>query len=163
MANNDGKIYITISDQRVGGGGGPGPAVPETPKEDKTKSLGDYAKHAFFNIIQDTAKKAVNNSINQIGNYTGDYYAQRQVQISIGALEKIGNLGMSFFAGTTITGTMAGGIVGLIATGAMMGVNYGLEEFNNRVAIARNNREISYLKDVSGLNTLKDGSRGTEN
>lgn len=160
---NDGKIYITISDKRGGGGGSDQPAITPEEKEPKSKPLNDYLKHAFFNLIQDTAKKAINNTISQIGNYRGDYYAQRQIQTAISALNKGGTLALSFFAGTGITGSLTGGIVGLIATGTAMGINYGLEEFNNRVAIARNNREIGYLRELSGLNTLKDGSRGTEN
>lgn len=160
---NDGKIYITISDTR-GGGGGPGLVTPEPEdKESKTKPLSDYLKHSFFNIVEDSAKKVVSNSISQIGNYIGDYYAQRQIQTAISALNKGSTLAISFFAGSGITGSVAGGVSGLIATGSMMALNYGIEEFNNRVAIARNNREIEYIRDLSGLNTLKDGSRGTEN
>ena len=50
----DGKIYITISDQRGKGGGvggEPGTVINSKKQDNETTALGDYAKHEFFNLI----------------------------------------------------------------------------------------------------------------
>ena len=51
----DGKIYITISDQRGKGGGyggEPGTVINSKKQDNETTALGDYAKHEFFNLIK---------------------------------------------------------------------------------------------------------------
>ena len=59
----DGKIYVTISDQRGKGGGGggeTGTVINSKKQDNETTSLGDYAKHEFFNLIKQNATKIVN-------------------------------------------------------------------------------------------------------
>ena len=71
----DGKIYITISDQRGKGGGGggePGTVINSKKQDNETTALGDYAKHEFFNLIKQNATKIVNYSIGNMGNFSGD-------------------------------------------------------------------------------------------
>ena len=156
----DGKIYITISDDRGNGNGGNTiinktinnyNATNNTSVEGKDETMmGKFAQHQFFDFVKSQAKKIVNYSIGNIGNFTGDYRTQRYMQEVTQAVGTVMNLGMAF---------MAGGPVGLILAGAGMGISYALEEHANRIANKSQNYEISQLREISGLNTLTNGSR----
>ena len=162
MAKNDGKIYITISDTR-GGKGGPGTGeVPVKKEKEKKNPLADYAKHAFFNLIESQAKQAVTYTISNIGNFTGDYISQTHVQDSMEVLNSVINLGMSFAGGTVATGSPIGG---LIAVGTQLigkGISTGMQYYAGYVENVRINKNINLLRTRSGLNSSNNGSRGTD-
>lgn len=168
MAN--GQIYITISDKRGEGGAGETPGVPSTrnskafdePSNDFS-AVGDYAKHQFFDMIKSNSQKVVNYSINNIGNFTGDYQQQRNASATLSLINAAKNIGMATIAGFKYGGGPYGAAVGaMVAVGGMM-INYTMQENANQIAIKQQNRNIDILRDISGLNTLNDGSRGTEN
>lgn len=166
---NDGKIYIVITNKYQGGDGTPNDEMSEN-KSESQSSIGKYATHRFFNFMEQQATKVVNYSINNIGNFTGDYQAQRDVQASIGLLNRLMNLGNAAVQGA-LAGAKAGGGYGA-AIGAAIGLIVGVGSEAVSVALESNsfyiqqkkaNREINILKERSGLNSLMDGSRGTEN
>lgn len=159
MAESDGKIYITISDKRGEGGGGETPTNDPKEKETKGSILGKYAQHQFFGLIKSEANNLVNYTIGNIGNFTGDYRQQRVAQMSVSMLQKTNNLFMSAYAGATLTGSLAGGVIGLAVAGLSMAVNTGLQTYSEWFANKRQNYEISQLRDISGLDTLTNGGR----
>lgn len=164
MAENDGKIYITISNHKVSDKGSGKTTKPEDEKTKNENVLKDYVKDSFFHLIRSEAKTLVNYGVSNIGNFTGNYQAQRDTETVMGMINDITGLGMAFMAGTTATG--GNPIGGLVAVGVAVvakGVNFGLREYNNQLENRRLNYDINLLKMQSGLNTLADGSRGTEN
>lgn len=160
----DGKIYITISDQRGKGGIGGSTGGTESAvntRENKTNALGDYAKHEFFNLIKQNATKIVNYSIGNIGNFSGDYLSQTNINATMSNISTIASYGMAAAAGMSYGGPLGAAI----AVGVKMvtdAVSFGLNEKTNRVQNKKTNYEISKLKDLSGLNALIDVSRGTQ-
>lgn len=157
---NDGKIYITISDTRNGSGGGVSPDVPNQPQSDKDKgsNLADFAKHKFFNFIQSEAKQFVNFSVNNIGNFTGNYQAQRDAQANLEAAGFLINLGTSIAAGAKMGGgwgALIAGTITIASKAISIGYSAYADDFNNR----KINRNMEYMRMRLGLDGLTDGSR----
>ena len=159
---DEGKIYITISDQRVDGGDGGGQKPPQDPqdpeKKDKNNLLTDYFKHSFFNFVESQAKQMVNYTVSNIGNFTGDYQSQRNIESAM----KLVNVGVglvsSFVAGMSVAGPV-GGAVAVAFSMVAQGVNFGLQEHANRVSNRNQNYNISQLREISGLDALTNGGR----
>ena len=164
MAENDGKIYITISNRKMGSGGEQ-PSAPEEKKEkDSGSILKDYAKDQFFHVLRASATKAVNYAISNYGNFTGDYHAQRQLEDAKSIVNSAIGFGSAFAAGFAVGGPY-GVITGLIAVTAKATVDVvgfaGQEALRYR-EVEGQNYQIAQLRKLSGLNPLLDGSRGTQ-
>lgn len=161
MADQDtGKIYITISDRRIGQGGGEDDPQTQSKRETKTKTLGEYAKVQFFNFIKSEANTMVNYTLGNIGNFTGDYQAQRDVQAMLNGIGVATTLANSFIAGLTLTGgNIAGGLVAVAITGTSQLINYGLNELTNTRQTRNQNYNITQLRELSGLDSLTNGGR----
>ena len=166
MAENDGKIYITISDRRFGSNVVEADAQNKADKnkdisENGSNALLDYAKHRFFNFIQSEAKQLVSYSINNIGNFTGDYTKQAHVEEALGVLNFVSNIGMATMAGAQYGGLL-GAIIGggLAGVGTMISVNQ--QVYAGRVENIRINKNIDQLRTRAGLNSINNGSRGTD-
>lgn len=155
---DDGKIYITISDKRTSGGsGGSGNGggftqldqTPENPIEEDGlfKKL---TEHQYYNFVLGTTKQIVDYSIANIGNFTGDYNTQRQVN----ALKQVVGIGTNLALGFA-----TGGVAGLVIAGVSTAIKYGLEYMNDMVDNTKRNHEINQLREISGLNALTNGSR----
>lgn len=161
---DEGKIYITITDQRIGGETTGKPPQQPTDnggqeKEDKNL-LGDYIKHRFFSLVQEQAKQMVNYAISNIGNFTGDYQTQREIEVGLKATNLGVNLVTSFVAGFTATGgNVIGGAVAVGIVVATSAISYGLQETVNKVNNRNQNYNIAQLREISGLDALTNGGR----
>lgn len=154
MNSNNGQIYITISDKREGPivptPSPPSPVpTPGVPKEIKQNN-NNIMVHQLRNWLINETKQIVNTSIANIGNFTGNYQSQRNVNNVIST----GNL----MTGLVASAAMFGPIGFAMAAGAVA-VNYGLSEYTGHFANKKQNREISILRDISGLNSLTNGGR----
>ena len=153
---NDGKIYITISDTR--GGSGAGVSSDADKKEKEKQTLTDFAKHKFFNMIESEAKTFVNYTIGNIGNFTGNYQMQRDVQATMSTLGFLTNLATSAYVGAK-----AGGWIGALITTSVTlvgeGINFGLKEKNEQLQNKRTNRNLSIMRERLGLEGLTNGGR----
>lgn len=163
---NDGKIKIIITTGDVGGKPGEpgtGDSNKEKEKDKKENSLGSYIEHQFYNLIKEQAMNNINFAVNNIGNFTGDYQTQRTTSASISFVKKFINLGTAFAAGTKATGSPIGGVIA--ASVAAVGDMISLQQlwFTNQVEQKKANYEIAQIRNRSGLNSLTDGSRGTQN
>lgn len=159
----DGKIYIIVTDRLPGGGGEP---LPDKPRGDTEKEkegvLSSFAKHKFFDFIQDQTKQAINYSIGNIGNFTGDYIAQTHAAESIHILNSVMNIGVAAYTGFKTTGSPWGALVAAGISVASMGISAFQEVFATQQQIKRQNRDIDLLRSRSGLNSTNNESRGTE-
>lgn len=148
-----GKIYVILTDKR-GQQPEPTPPTPETPstpkpkKEEKNKYLSAALKVGA--TVAACAIQAANWSLNNIGNFTGDYQKQRQVQAVKGALLK----GAGF-----VGAVAAGGVLGAVAYTAAMAVDFTLSETSNQIQFAKQNYDIRQLRQISGLDGLTNGGR----
>lgn len=160
---NDGKIYITISDKRFGSNKAEADEQNNLDKgKDKKDPIGDFAKHKFFNLVESQAKQAVSYTINNIGNFTGDYVKQTQVSEAMEILNGVIDLGTAALAGFKATGSPYGALiaVGLAAVGK--GITFGENLYAGYVENKRINRDIAQLRTRAGLNSLNNNSRGTD-
>ncbi len=152
MAEN-GKIYVILTDKR-GQQPEPTPPTPDTPNPQKPKK---EEKNQLLNTTQKIgatlstlAIQYANWSINNIGNFTGDYQAQREVHATISVGMKIAG-----FAGAVA----AGGIWGAVTYAGAMAFNFALNERANKIQFAKQNYDISQLRQISGLDGLTNGGR----
>lgn len=171
---NDGKIYITISDKRGQGGGGGGSGNGEkplrshkvVPKEmqiydasSQTVRESAFLQHEVFHIATQQASQFVNYSISNIGNFTGNYQAQRDVQAAVGVGSSLANIVMvGVYAGMATGNPVIGAFASMVALGSAV-INYDRQERANSFVIKKQNREIEVMRDISGLNSLTNGGR----
>lgn len=159
-----GKIYITISDTRGGSGNGVSNSSDtgyQSGSSGAASSSGSssesafkiIAKTQFANFVINQTKSVVAYAIGNIGNFTGDYVAQHNIQTGLQHISIIGNI---------VNAYKEGGILGgIIATASPFAAD--LMRMNREIIQNKKvNREIDMIRQRSGLNTLKDGSRGTE-
>ncbi len=163
---NDGKIYITISDRRFGTNKAEADEQNQVDKQKSEKKdskgiISDYAKHQFFNMIQSQAKQAVNYTVSNIGNFTGNYQSQRHIQESMQILQFGTDIAMSAIAGAKYGGAW-GAVAGVGVALIGKGINFAQEYYAGYVENARTNRDIKQLRTRAGLNGSNNGSRGTD-
>lgn len=159
MAND--KLYITISDNRIGQSGTPTSQTANQNKDKEDSSLQRYAEHQLFHTIKSTVTQTVNYQIANIGNMTGDYITQRKINVAKETVSKLSTIAMSTIAGAKYGGY--GAIVGF-AVGTLSVMLGSFFEINsNLLENQKTNYSISQLRERAGLNTIYDGSRGTEN
>jgi pyridoxine 5'-phosphate synthase PdxJ len=122
--------------------------------QEKSSKQMTSGKVASVSILATTAIKTVkqvtNTAIANIGNFTGDYEMQRQVQAVMKIGGEIGQVALA-----TLVNPIAG-----VAMAVGIGLNYGLQAIEISQNIKKENYQASYLLARSG-NSLTDGSRGT--
>ena len=155
MNSNNGRIYVTISDKREGANqpSTPTPTPVSTPgasKDIKKDKNNNIMVHQLRNWIISEAKQIVNTSIANIGNFTGNYQAQRNVNNIVNA----GNIAVGL-----VTSAALFGPVGFAMAVGTLAINYGLSEYTGYFANKKQNREITIMRDISGLNSLTNGGR----
>ena len=158
---NDGKLYIIVTDRLPGGGSDPVDPNQVESKKDDESTLSAFARHQFFNFIERQARQAVNFTINNIGNFTGDYEAQRHIS----ALMEIGSRAMNVGA-AAISGAKfgpLGAVIGAAIATTTIAVSDITSEVMKDYADKKKNLAILQLRARSGMYPLLDGNRGTEN
>lgn len=162
MAENN-KLYITISDERGKGGGTPIPTPEPKPKQEEEKDglLRRYVEHEAFHLLKQQVSQGVNFALGNIGNFTGNYLVQRDVNNAKQFVSDLLSIGTLTLAGAKfgLPGAAVGFAVGVISN-ASSKVYQAIE---TSVETQKQNYAIEQLQNRSGLNTTKDGSRGTEN
>jgi len=153
----DGKIYITISDERKETSQLSSVTESKQQQQEKTSLFGDFAKHQFFDFVQSQANQFVSYTVSNIGNFTGNYQTQRQVQETLQIGKMITNVGVSMLAGSKF-GLPGALIAGGIAI-ASQGINLAYQSKTLDVQTKQQNREIEMIRSISGLNELTNGSR----
>lgn len=160
MPENDGKIYITISDTRAGGGGTT--SLSELSKNRQAdwwkmtqgvlRADQEYYQNAVTvaGAMVGMATQSVNFALSNIGNFSGSYQSQREIDAAKSAILKT-----TGFLGATV----AGGGAGAVAYASVMLFNFGISEFVNEVQFRKQNYDIAKLREISGLNGLTNGGR----
>ena len=159
----DGKLYIIVTDQ-VPGGQAPVPGV-ETDKKDKEKegSLEKFASHKFFNFVESQAKQAINYSVSNIGNFTGNYIEQTHMSEALQGVNFLISLATSAYAGFKLSGgSPYGALIAAGITVASTAINTVQQHYAGLVDASRRNEEAAQLRTRAGLNSTNNGSRGTD-
>lgn len=159
---NDGKIYIIVTDKLPAGGDTPAPAEPVT-KEKKEDLFSHWARQRLLGEAKQLAQGAVMYSLHNIGNFTGDYITQAHVNNAMSAVSGLASIGTAALAGFKYTGSPIGAVIAASIAVINKVVSGAQTSYSNYVQNQKTNYEIEQLRERSGLNTLVDGSRGTEN
>ena len=99
-----------------------------------------------------------NYSLSNIGNFTGDYNAQRQVNFARSAINVATGLVTSAYMGFAVGGPI-GTIIGAGISAASQVINFGLQLNSESIEIKKQNYNIQQLRQLSGLDGLTNGSR----
>lgn len=156
MANNDGKIYIILTNQTNGEGSS---LLNSSKQVDKTEQNNNASliRHQFYNFVESQAKSIANYTLANIGNFTGDFNVQREVNNNLQIIGILGNI-----ATATILGAKygpVGALSGFVIATASTAVNFGLQERSNMFANKQMNHDIGMLREISGLDNLTNGGR----
>ncbi len=157
----DGKIYITISDTRGGSGAGVSNDADSGGKNQK--SIGKFFYHKFTSLVESEAKQIINYTVGNIGNFTGNYQAQRDIQVAVNIVSDVINIGTSAVGAFVAFGGQAtGGIAAAIVVSTALvskGFSTGMEIYKDSFENKKTNRNIEYMRLRLGLEGLIDGSR----
>lgn len=107
----------------------------------------------FATKMMGMAKQIVTNTASNVGNFTGDYIKQDQINV---ALEVVGGVV------TVAMGAMAGGVPGAVIAVAGLLVNKSVQQFNTSMTELYAEKDRNIILARSG-NAAINGSRGTEN
>ena len=163
---NDGKIYIIVTDKLPDGKGEPAPETSKKKEEETSDNslLMHWARDSLINTVKQTVNTSIHYAISNIGNFTGDYMTQRQVNNAIHNINSLKSIGSTALAGFVASG---GNPIGAVIGASLAVVNQTISSIfeitSNSISNKKVNYEIEQLRDRSGMNTLLDGSRGTEN
>ncbi len=157
------KLYITITDKRDGDGPTPTPTPQgSSQKSDDLGMLGRYAEHELFHLVKNQTTQAVNYALANIGDLSGDYISQRKVNVAKQAISGIMQVGTATIAGARVGGYIGAAIGFVVGTISLISGSV-YNELESRKNNRLTNLEIAQLRDRAGLNSVYDGSRGTEN
>lgn len=161
--NADGKIYIIVTD-KMPNGQTPTPEGADTQQSNGEKDglFGHWAKNRLLGLVKQTATQSVMYTLNNIGNFTGDYMTQQHVNDSLHTLNSLMGIGTAAIAGAKYGGPW-GALIGATLAVVQQGVSSGFQIWSNMVQNRKTNYEIAQLRSRAGLDASLDGSRGTEN
>lgn len=163
--NGDGKIYIIVTDKPQGGvtpmqttaGGG-----SRQNDKDGKDLFTHWAMDKILNTAKQVATSSVMYSINNIGNFTGNYQRQATIQESVSVVRGIMSVGLAGLAGLKVGGPV-GAVIGASMALINKTVSFAQDEYSRYIQQKKTDYAIAQLQDRSGLNRYTDGSRGTEN
>lgn len=158
---NDGKIYITISDSRFGRNKAEADEQQnlDNEKDKKDNTLQKFLQHKFFNVIQSQAKQAVNYTVSNIGNFTGNYQTQRDVQQSLEILNWVTGTATAAYTVAKSGGGWVGALVTVAVSAGSGLISAGYREYSEQFQNKKTNRNIEMMRNRLGLQGLTDGSR----
>ena len=156
---DDGKLYIIVTDQLPGGSPDPGTQPDKKEKKEKDSTLEDFATHQFFNLIENQAKQAVSSTLGNIGNLTGDYVAQQQVNNAMGFVNIIEKLGIAAIAGSKFGAP--GSLIAVSVVAISETISAGWNEVQGYLQNKKQNYAIAQLRKRAGMNGTNNESRGT--
>ena len=107
----------------------------------------------FVHAAVNNVKQAVQFGLSNVGNFTGDYIAQRNINQALDAMSGVSSIVMG-----AVTGGWAGAVIAT-ASVAMRGIT---GEISRQMQYRNEDIQTSMMLQRSG-NALTDGSRGTEN
>lgn len=154
----DGKIYITISDERNGNGGIGSNGSNDTPTT-KTTPFNQYIQQQFNDLIKTQSQQVVNAALGNVGFLTGNYIAQRKINETISIANSLRTIGLMAYGGFKVSGTVAGAAVGGAFALVSLATSVIISDTKAHIEVNRTNQQIDRLRDISGLNNLTNGSR----
>lgn len=157
MSMEDGKLYVIITDKTGGGGDGKPDGEKDKDKEE-SNPLADYAKHQLMHLVKSTTSKAVNFGVSQIGNLTGDYALQNQVENVKNTINALVSIGLLAYAGGKIAGPI-GAVIGAGVSVVNQVVDYGISIATQNINTMKQNYQIDMLRIRAGLDGSTNGSR----
>ena len=160
----DGKIYIYVTDKAPSETPSKPNASPNNNVSNKRENdiLAHWSRDKIISTARNLATTCVTYSLSNIGNFTGDYITQANVNNSLQALNSLKGIGENAIAGGIIggpIGALIGGTLALVNSSVSSALNINTQRIMN----GKFNYEIAQIRDRSGLNSKLDGSRGTEN
>ena len=142
---------ITIRIEKGTQTAGDGQELQESQGQKSELSAGKVASISTFqNFAISTLKRSINYGIANVGNLTGDYIMQQQLETAASIVED---------ATMVVSGFAAGGIYGGIIAIAGVAIKQGMNTASFFIDVYKSNINQDLLRQRSG-NSLIDGSRG---
>lgn len=143
------KVRITSeTDEQERGGAEAVQAAKATPDTAKLATTSLFVHAAVGNLRQ-----AVNFGLSNVGNFTGNYIAQENINQALETLSGVSSI---------VMGAVSGGWVGAVIATASVAVRGITKEISRSINYQNQEINSSMMRQRSG-NALYDGSRGTEN
>ena len=146
MANVKVRITTETPEQMQGGAD----AISTSKDIDKSKMA---TTSLFVNAVTGNIKQAVRYGLSNVGNFTGDYIKQNEI-----------NQALEFFdnASTIAMGALSAGWAGAVVATASVAIKVGLGAYSRYKQYEAESLSSSLMRERSG-NALFDNARGTEN
>ena len=161
--NTDGKIYIVITDKMPGSPGSPeGEGKGEGARKSESGMVAHWARQRLLGEAKSQANSWLSYGLNNIGNFTGNYTAQAEVQAGMTMLSRVSGIGASTLAGFRVAGPW-GAVIGA-GLSILNSFTQDIQRHNLRMLEQRKtNYAIAQLRERSAMNPYVDWGRGTEN
>jgi hypothetical protein len=134
--------YTRIRIEQGGELAGDGREVQENGAIKANQTTGRVAVTSVFaNLALQQGKQALSYGVSQIGNFTGDYTLQRNIEVATGIVGDVATLGIGF---------LSGGPVGLAVAGVSVGFKYAMQAVSYSVDQWRVGMQNDMLSTRSG-------------
>lgn len=142
------KVRITSETEEEARGGAA--EMASTPSPDTAKMA---ATSLFVHAAVGNVRQAVQYGLSNVGNFTGNYVAQENINQALESLNGVSSI---------VMGAVSGGWVGAVIATASVAFRGITKEVSRFMQYQNEEINASYARQRSG-NALNDGSRGTEN
>lgn len=113
-------------------------AQQQTP-QNQTQS--NTAKYMIGQAVTQLGKRALQYGANQVGNITGNYLMQNQINNAVQGIGWASQIAVGF-----ATGGAVGGVVSVIAVAGEIGIN----AINYNIELSKKNQQAAYLTSIRG-------------
>lgn len=106
-----------------------------------TTAQSNTAKYVVGQAVVQLGRRALQYGASQVGNITGNYLMQNQINAAIQAIGWASSIGVGF-----ATGGVIGGVASALAVAGEIGIN----AVNYNIELTKRNRNAEYLASVRG-------------
>lgn len=167
--NTNSPFYIYISSTPISGGNGTGdgdstPSDPSSPQSSKKVSGQFISKYALTRCAESAVHTTIRiwNKVNMTYGYAhGNYIEQEDSQFVASVTGKLLNTAVGIGASLVTGHIVTAGIIAVVSV-VNTSIDVGFNVYQNYMETKNSNYSYDQLSKRAGLNSIRSGSRGTE-